>query len=182
MKQELKGIAFLLIREFVEQAFGPQGLERVFQRVSPETRKIFESTKKHRFYPWGAYVEFEQAVVDEFFGGDPKAARKIGGFVAQLAMKREYRLVFTRFRSPKDAVMKVQKLWNLYLRPGYLEVKEMNSNYWTITLKDFPINELYAEHLSGWLEKVLNSFKTKRARVSWERSGPDWVFHVMWEG
>ncbi len=178
---ELKGIAFILIKEFVEKALGPGALERVLERVSPETREIFQKPKKHKFYPWKAYVEFEQAVVDEYFDGDARAARKIGHYTASLALKREYRLVFVRFKRPEDAVLRLQKLWSLYLRPGKLEVKEIRKGYWQAKLTGFPVNEMYAEHLAGWFEEVLEHFGAKRVRVSWEKLDGDVLFHVMWE-
>ena len=178
---ELKGIAFILLKEFAEKAFGPQGLERVLEKVSPETREVFLNPKKHKFYPWRAYVEFERALVDEFFGGDISGARKVGRFTAKLALKRDYRLVFARFKTPRDAVLRLTKLWGLYLRPGELQTQEVSKNYWTVRLLGFPITDMYAEHLSGWFETVLAHFGAKRARVSWEKEGENYVFHVMWE-
>jgi len=181
---ELKGISFILIKDFVEKALGPKALEKVLEKVSPETREVFQKPKKYVFYPWRAYVEFERALVDEAFSADPRAARKIGAMVAQRALKREYRLVFSRFRRPTDAVQKIQLLWNLYLRPGRIEAEKVKDTYWTVRLWDVdePIPDVYAEHLAGWFEEVLKHFGAKKVRISWERKGErEILFHAMWE-
>lgn len=154
---EIKGTAVKATPDFVKANFINRYSEWV--KSLPQTsREIIE--KPIYATTWYPLIESviipTQKVADLFFEGDyNKAAREIGRFSADIALKGIYK-IFVRISSPQFVLSRASSIFQTYYQPAEIKVVESADKKAVLQLEKFHIDEkLIMERIAGWIEHTL---------------------------
>ncbi|MEW5846611.1 MAG: hypothetical protein AB1777_10160 [Bacteroidota bacterium] len=154
---EIKGTAVKATPDFVKANFINRYSEWV-KSLPQASREIIE--KPIYATTWYPLIESviipTQKVADLFYEGDyPKAAREIGRFSADIALKGIYK-IFVRISSPQFVLSRASSIFQTYYQPAEIKVVESADKKAVLQLEKFHIDEkLIMERIAGWIEHTL---------------------------
>jgi len=184
MEQMLKGSGFLMLVSFVDEVLGQGAKGDILAQLSEEARLFYGSSMEvGAWHPLRLFDEMERAILNGYFKGQVSYARKIGRYTMERAARDMYRLAFISFKKPRDALDNINRLWELYNRPGRV-VMATGKKPCTAkgTLEDtFEISDLHMEHLAGWAEAMMEHCGAQGVSVEWAREKGKPVFKFTWE-
>ncbi len=186
-KNEVKGIIILSLINFLKENYGEEGLERVLNQVSEETRKVF---KGHIFlaasYSGDAFLEFQEKIVEIFGEGDLKFARKLGAFSARMSIKGPFKFI-ALLASVPWALRRGPLIFSKYYNIGKLVVEELDDKkrWGIIRIYELSIKARhFEERIAGWIEEIGKILKSPEAKAVIKKSvaeGDEYVeYEVSW--
>lgn len=182
MRQFLKGVSFHLLMDFVREVLGEGVLEELIEGLSHEAKETFSSQiNPGEWYPLDHFDELEKAILDRFFRGELKYARRVASFTMERAYQDIYRLAFVEIKKPEDALRAIEQLWTLYNKPGQIKIEIGKGRAVGRLYGVYPISEIHNEHLCGWGERLLEKVGAINPHLSWEQDGDDVIFNFSWE-
>ncbi|MCB8964445.1 MAG: hypothetical protein H6536_05320 [Bacteroidales bacterium] len=154
---EIKGSAVKATPDFVKSNYYNRYNDWVNALPEP-SRYIIE----HPIYATTWYPLMEstiiptQKVAELFFGGDnAMAAREIGRFSSDIALKGMYK-IFVRISSPQFVLSKAYHIFATYYQPSDIKIIEITEKRTILLLSKFHRNEeLIMERIAGWIEHTL---------------------------
>lgn len=81
--QQVKGAVLKSRLGFVEQHFGPDGVRRVLESLTPEDRRSLELLFTSNWYPFELGTRLDDAIVRVLGGGRPELFERLGAASAQ---------------------------------------------------------------------------------------------------
>lgn len=169
---EVKGAALASVPVFVLRKFGPEGLSRWLNSLSPRAHEIYKGTiPSGSWYPLEEVLEEPlQKICDLFYWGDLRGAREGGRFGADMALKGIKRLL-TKMSPPEALLCKAGALWRSQYQPAQIKVRSPQEGKALIHLiglvRPAPLVE---SRFWGWLERVLEIGGQRRVKVRITRS------------
>ncbi len=154
---EIKGSAVKATPDYVKVNFLNRYHEWL-KSLPPASRDIIE--KPIYATTWYPLIESviipTQKVADLFFQGDyNKAAREVGRFSADIALKGIYK-IFVRISSPQFVLSRASSIFSTYYQPAEIKVVESTDKKAVLQLEKFHIDEkLIMERIAGWIEHTL---------------------------
>ena len=182
-----KGTSVSAVLRFVTQNWGPEGLARLAEKVSPpEAAKLIrDSVLAGSWYPFSHFVALLDAAETVFGGGSGTFARREGMSCADFDLRGVYR-VFVRLTSPAFLVERAGKVWRQYYDSGELVIVESSDHEVTFELKAFASpHRGHCETVLGWSERAAELSGATRVRASHPncraRGDRRCIFRIDWE-
>jgi len=154
---DIKGSAVKSTPDYIKFNFGLRYNEWL-QSLPPASKEIIEKPiYATTWYPlMDAVIVPTQVAADLFFNGDvAKAAREIGRFSSDVALKGMYK-IFVRISSPLFVLSRATSIFSTYYQPADIKVVESSGKKAIIELNKFHPNEkLIMERIAGWIEQTL---------------------------
>lgn len=154
---EIKGSAVKTTPEFVKSKYSSRYLEWVKSLPDTSREIIDKPIYATTWYPLMESVIIPtQRVADMFFNGNYcKAAREIGRYSAEVALKGIYK-IFVRVSSPNFVLSRASNIFSTYYNPADIKVIESADKKAVLQLKRFnPQEKLIMERIAGWIEHTL---------------------------
>ncbi len=185
-EQMLKGVGFEMLIGFVEDILEPGALDALLEQVSPQARKFYKAgIVKNQWYPLRFFDELELAIIKKYFNGDISHARHIGRYIMTKVRIDVHRVAFLDMQTPVDALRSLDRLWNLYNKPGRIVVEfeqvdpETGVGKSVVRITDIIfISDVHLEHVAGWAEALVLNLSSKDVRIAWKRQGKDVIFET----
>ncbi|QKG79767.1 hypothetical protein [Tenuifilum thalassicum] len=154
---EIKGSAVKATPDFVK-ANHLKNYSDWLKSLPSNSRKIMEDP----IYATTWYPLIESVIIptqkaaDLFFNGDyNKAAREIGRFSADIALKGIYK-IFVRISSPQFVLSRASNIFSTYYNPAVIKVIESGEKKAVLQFEKFSVDEkLIMERIAGWIEHTL---------------------------
>jgi hypothetical protein len=169
---KVKGTALAVVTDFIRGKFGPEGLERWLGALAPEAARAYrEGIQINHWYPLRElYLEPTAVMCQLFFGGDPGAAREIGRFSADFALKGVYK-AFVKMTSVNFFIKRASLLMTTYYQPSRMELASLGNNRAVLHLTEFPEpHPLIEARIAGWVERALEIHGCREVKVDIVRS------------
>ncbi len=173
--------------KFVQDQFGDEGHERWLQALTPQTRDLIAGgILASKWYPLDeAFVKPTLKVCELFFNGRLQAARQLGRFSADYALRGVYRF-FVKIGSPGWMVKKATRILPSYYRPAQGELLEASSEMARFRICKLVEKTGIAElRIAGWLERGLevSGAKSRTVKIlkSQRKGDPFPEFEVQWK-
>lgn len=171
-----KGSVILSTIEFVKNNFGDAGFKEVLSYL-PDKYSDLISLKiaTTMWYDFELYKQLTDGVIELFFEGDVKAARKIGAFTAERGMTTAHK-VFYKIGTPRYIIMIANKIFSTYFSNGHFKV--LKSSKRDIHIKLYGLDELYQAHIErilGWMVRAfeLTGAKNPQSKVIEMKDTPE---------
>lgn len=154
---EIKGSAVKATPDFIKANF--------YNRYHDWTKSLPESSRQiieQPIYATTWYPLMESVIIptqkaaDLFYGGDhAKAAREIGRYSSDIALKGIYK-IFVRISSPHFVLSRASNIFSTYYQPSDIKVVETAEKKTVLQLSKFHPNEiLIMDRIAGWIEHTL---------------------------
>lgn len=169
---KVKGTALAVVPDFIRERFGPEGLERWLAALEPQAAQAYRDGIQinHWHSLREFYLEPTKTMCQMFFGGDPGAAREIGRFSAEFALKGVYK-AFVKLTSVNFFIKRASLLMTTYYQPSKMEVAGLDNNRAVLHMTEFPEpHPLIEARIAGWVERALEIHGCKEVRVEIPRS------------
>lgn len=154
---EIKGSAVKATPDFVKANYIGRYSEWL-KSLPPTSREIIEKPiYATTWYPLMESVIIPtQKVADLFYNGEhTKAAREIGRFSSDIALKGIYKF-FVRISSPQFVLSRASSIFSTYYQPSDIKVIESTDKKAVLLLDKFhPDEKLIMERIAGWIEHTL---------------------------
>jgi hypothetical protein len=164
---EVKGTAVKSIPDFVKTKF-PHRYQEWLNALPPDSGKLMGGTifANNWYQADTAVLQPTQAIIDLFYGGNPKGAWDCGRFSAETGLTGLYKF-FVKAASPGFIISKAGSIMATYYRPSELKVVNEGKNFVVVHMskvdKTHPIIEA---RIAGWIEKALEISGCKSIQVS----------------
>lgn len=170
----VKGTALAVLPIFIESKFGKEGLTKWLESLNSEAAALYQEANTIQINHWYpikvAYLDPTAAMCEIFFGGDPGAAREIGRFSAEFALKGVYK-AFVKMTSVSFFIKRASLLMTTYYQPSRMEVATLGNNRAVLHLTEFPEpHPLIEARIAGWVERALEIHGCREPRVDIPRS------------
>jgi hypothetical protein len=149
---EMKGTAVLTQMEFVRSRFGEDKYRDWVAALDKEAREVVEGTVFASSWYKGKplVIGTRRAICDLFYDGDPRGAKDLGLFAAEMGLGGVYK-VFVRIGSPNWVAGRAAVIFSQYFKPGHIEVVSREKNGTVLRLIGFPDE-------TGLLEQTVAGF------------------------
>lgn len=177
---EVKGTAIVATLDYVRSAHGEDGLRKVLDAVTPESRQMIQGmVLPSTWYPIEpALLQPTQAVCRLFHGGDLSGAWQVGRASADSALKGIYKALLV-FVSPKTVVERGPGILANYYRPLRIDIKQIATSQYSLHMgsMDEP-SPLFDRRVAGWAERALEMAGAKDIAVDIVRSASQGATHT----
>ncbi len=157
MAVHVKGIVLKSRIQYVEKFHGKDGVARLIEALSPETRAMVgDEILVSSWYPLQATIE-SLVTIDRLFGkGDLDLCRKMGRYTARLALEGGVQQSFVREHDPTFVIKMGPIIWQQYYDSGEIQVEQTGEESAISRLVGFeePHRALCLSML-GWLEEAI---------------------------
>ncbi len=152
----IKGHNCIVVKKFIEQSFGQDGLAKVFARTGKETREALERTILSSSWQQEKYFLELLRATQELFGNDtPDLVFKIGRYCAHNSIATIYK-IFLRFGNPGFIIARAGRVWTQIHNHGHLDVVQNNDTSSVGRLYDYKTpDKLFCQYLLGYLSSAL---------------------------
>lgn len=148
----VKGTAVLARRDSVVQAFGQQRWDAFVATQGPTFRRLLATDRidMHEF------LKFQEAILKQFFKGDPNALVTLGEKSAEWALREgPYKVFVTGKDVEKFAATVMAAVWRAYYSEGNA-VAELKDQTVHVRISDVPVMHPHLELASmGWFKRAL---------------------------
>lgn len=155
---EERGINATLIRQYVKERFGADGVHRVAKRLSDGSRGMFLNTENSRWYPVELMREIYFAVDAEFAQEDPELFFKLGRYGAEESIKGFLRFLTRNLFSVEQLLKRTNAFWKSYHRGGEIRaghvVKIGHRRMLEVITDGFNLTPQACQELEGWMESL----------------------------
>ncbi len=132
-----KGISFLHLADFVRSRFGEEAWLAIYGDLKPQSREVFSRPLlASAWYPYFAYAEFLDIVVQKFFGGSIKRAREVGAHDLEKSLNTVHRMLY-KAGSPAFLIRMSSLLWRSYFNVGRMVVEESGRGFARVRIEEF---------------------------------------------
>lgn len=160
-----RGITAKVLREFILQEHGEEGLERLVEQLPPEQRKHLNSPYTLQW----TEIEFSVGVIEAIaraFGRNPQEiARQVGAFSAGNTIGTFYRFLLST-AAPATIVEKFPSLWKTYSNTGEVAECQVEGNRGALVLTGFTDAGLSCHTLCGFVQKALEMAGARNVQVN----------------
>jgi hypothetical protein len=153
---EVKGTAINATVRFLTERFGPTGLKKVVEGLSPQQRAILDSgVLVSSWYPFSLVLDLTRRAQHVFGDQVPRMAREMGRSSADYALTTIYKIFF-KVGSPQFIIAKASSVYKTYYSTGELAPIISEKGHAILEMKGFsePAPEL-CDRLTGWMERTL---------------------------
>jgi hypothetical protein len=163
---QVKGSALASRVLWVELNHGEAGNARLRAACSPElVMAIDAGIQKARWYPFGQFVELNEAIDESFGVGDLELVRTLGRFGADASLTTIYRL-FYKVGSVHWILARAVRLWSAHYDSGYLELVAREPHRAVARVCGFATpHRIHCLSVEGWCERSLELSAGGTARV-----------------
>lgn len=154
---QVKGSAVLSTVRFIQETYGPDGLQRILADVAPaERRTIDTGVLASAWYPFSLLLHLMQAAGRHDAGRTPHLYREMGRASADYSLTTIYRIFF-KIGSPQFTLARASRVFGSYYDSGRMEAIVNEKGHAVLELSDFadPAPE-FCERLWGWMERTIS--------------------------
>ena len=132
-----KGISFRHLSDFVRSRFGEEGWLTVYGDLKPQSREVFSRPLlASAWYPYFAYAELLDIIVQRFFGGNIERAREVGAHDLEKSLNTVYRMLY-KAGSPAFLIRMSSLLWRSYFNVGRMVVEDSGRGFARVRIEGF---------------------------------------------
>lgn len=156
MTTNVKGTALASTIRYITEKFGPEGLERVLARLTPEERApIKKGVLATVWYPFALLLKLMREARECFGTQVPHLPREMGKASADYALTGIYS-IFLRFGSPQFIVSRGTSVMKTYYSTGEMRVVTSEKGHAVMEVVGFgePAPE-FCERLEGWMHRTV---------------------------
>jgi hypothetical protein len=185
----IKGGSLRLSFEFVEAQIGSEAWQARLKTLSGDTLIGCTRPLSSSWYPLECAQFIWDALVDEKFGGDPRAAeptlREVGRVVAEANLSTIYR-AFLMLARPETIIRMLPRMWTTYFDGIIADSELVGPQHGRGTVRGLGSLRMLAPVASGWLSLALEKSGGANPVVreaAWERgevSGDPLEFTLHW--
>ncbi len=180
----IRGVFLVHLGELLLKEHGPEALEKVAARLSPEAARALRAPANFDWYPMTDAVAIEQAVIDAFYGGDIAQAARFGRFDVHDSLKGIYRFLF-RLLDTETLILKAGKVWSKYYDQGRLIAEKVGPRNVLLRVEGFnPVHPIHCHELTGAFYGAVDAARLKTGRVEHSECVLDGkqacLFEVRW--
>ncbi len=154
---QIKGTAVKATPDFVRAKHNDRFREWINSLPESSKKILLEGVYSSNWYPLteSVIIPTEKAA-DLFFDGDRiKAARELGRFSAEVALKGIYKL-FVRVSSPHFVLSRASSIFSAYYDPSDISILEKGERTAILQFSGFDEKDkLIIHRIAGWIEKTL---------------------------
>ena len=139
----LKGTAWVAVREYLTNQYGDDAIARVRERLEPEDRILFSKPiLPVTWFDYSAYMRFMIAADRLFGAGDLQIVREASIYNARRDLRGIYKM-FISFTNPHFIIKNAGRVWRQYYDTGEIEVewlKEKSGAFRLVKWPDIPLH------------------------------------------
>lgn len=161
-----KGSNMHHMRSFVLERWGPEGMERVFEALSPDDAAEVRALVPMTWHDLGLQHRLLR-VIDEVHGdGDGSLVEEIGTYEADRDLKLIHRL-FLRMANPAYVLEKAGEYWGRFYDTGTWEVTRHSPQRATGVLRGCaPFDPLFAVYLHSYIRRLFELVGARELRTA----------------
>jgi hypothetical protein len=149
---KFKGSVYESTRAFVQQEFGPVGVDRILGALPAADRQVLSSTTAIAWIPVEPVLRFHHELERQYGSGDLSVCVRAGQFSAGWSMNSILKM-FVRLKSPRWLFDKATSLWGRYHDSGRWELDPEENLRMSGKLIGFEVRDPhFCARLRGWLQ------------------------------
>jgi hypothetical protein len=126
---EVKGIAFASVHHWLDETFGPPGVERLCRGLAPETAAAIRRPMPSVWYDEGVHADMLHGIYRDVCDGDETRYRQVIEAVTTIGLKRFARLILS-MTTPAFVIHRLPTLWRILRRgPATVGVREVSGMF-----------------------------------------------------
>ena len=163
---KFKGSVYESTRAFVQQEFGPQGVEAILAALPAGDRQLLSSAMAIEWIPVEPVLHFHHELERQFGSGDLSLCVRAGQFSAGWSMNSVLKM-FVRMRSPRWLMDKGASVWSRYHDTGRWQLDPEEELRISGKLVGFEVRDPhFCARLRGWLKGVVELTGGKGAETT----------------
>ncbi|MBD3286480.1 hypothetical protein GF359_07955 [candidate division WOR-3 bacterium] len=119
-----RGVTPVLVKLWVKDRFGQEGVEKVTARLEGDALDMFENPVSNNWYPVTYLKQIYSAISDEFGKDKPSLFTDYGRFDAENSTKGALRFLM-RLVSGKNLIKRVRTFWKHYVKGASLDITDI---------------------------------------------------------
>jgi hypothetical protein len=165
---EVKGVIIHSIPKSILDKFGPYGLKRWLELISPYARKLYSSdVEQEAWFPLQeALIKPMANIAQLFYDWDLKAAAwEFGRLSADVRFHGVLKLL-VKIPSPNSLINKAGEFLGSYYRPCAISVPVNEPKFCMLRISHFPELDKTTEfRICGWMQRALEISGCKEVKV-----------------
>jgi len=170
---EVKGVIIHSIPKSILDKFGPYGLKRWLELISPQARKVYCSEiDQDAWFPLHETLVKPMANIAQlFYDWDMKAAAWEFGRLSAEARFRGVLKLLVKIPSPNSLISRAGEFMASYYRPSTISVPVSEPKFCLVRISHFPELEKTTEfRICGWMQRALEIAGCKAVTVEIKKS------------
>lgn len=181
MQQQAKGSTLRSTLAFLGEEEGPETVERVLESLPPEDRRVVEGAAPTDEVPLGVLLGLLRAADRAVAGRHPGWIERAGAYAIESTGVQLYGGIL-RKASPTEFLTQRVSLFQLYYRPGNMEVVEEEPGRAVLRLVGFdPVDTLFCRRQTGGLLRSVQIAGGRDASVRHVRCSAEGDAFCEWE-
>jgi hypothetical protein len=178
---QVRGIALIAIREYVQSRLGLRDAGEFFKRLSCETTHTVLNAQKVTWYPFAMESELRTEIVRWFNPDDPrKAILDLGTFTAKFEINASLKAMIGIL--PLRLLLKrSQFMWSRLYHPGHFKLRSSHETAAVFELTGFHSDPLFCTMVEAWLRTAGEILKLTNVEVSETACIHDGAGRCRWE-
>jgi predicted hydrocarbon binding protein len=154
-----KGIIPFLIKSWLMDRFGVDGLEKVMKRLSPQASELLNNYSLSQWYPVELIREMYEAIEDEFSERYPDILKDHGKYGAQRSVQGVLRYL-ARLLNINSLVQRMGAFWRQYHKGGSIKgsrvVQEGDRKNIVVTVRGYDLGPPGCKVVEGYLVGIVS--------------------------
>ena len=154
---EVRGVTFIIDRDFVFKNKGEKGLKKVEEELEKLGHPIkYKEIETFGYYPVGLRA-LSLLVIKKVFNFDDEKIKEIGFFGTKVSLIIKFFIKYV-FSTQKVFLQEGPRIWREHWTIGRLVPVELNEKekYAVLQLKDFNLHPIYCIFLEGYLSGLFS--------------------------
>ncbi len=178
---EVKGVAFLARKQSIINKFGEEKWKQFMNKLKEEDNYFNTTILATTWIPVEKFLKFQDAVTNEFFGGDNTTLWELGEQSAEYGLKEGPYKVFIQNKDVrKFTEQAVPMIWSSYYTEGQMIAKYDGTKV-DIIVKDLPVKHAYFEFVPmGYVKRayeIISGKSVKLKKINEQSDSKGYSYH-----
>lgn len=164
-EMQVRGIALIALREYVNSRLQGEANQRFFSRLPTEVKDIIFEVNGREWYPFSIDTLLREEITREFNPQDPRVAIFDAGLYAANYDISSFIRTLMGFIPVRSILNRAQTLWDKFYRPGKFYAQPLDNGA-IFELTEFPSDPLFCPMIDAWLTVAARRLRLQGSKVS----------------